>query len=294
MARIKKIKEGAKVCELDEICFPVELHSNPRKTNKEYSMVVTGVINGEEMDLNYCSNVYALIKNENIFPEIEQVLFNNTIDFNVEYKHINHVRFYADFQITDERYAYHIKGTNDKIMPQIRVQHSYNGLTKYKIVFGYFRLVCSNGMVIAVQEMNDFNLSIVGKHTDVVLHSFDKLNDMLRMFANNAQEITNKITSRYELLAEKTVNDPKLRITEILKANKIIAVDNAKINTVENILNRIIDEAKDENLGYNGNINDFLIYNGINQYLNDDEINVKMPEVRQELDSNVFEWMLVN
>lgn len=294
MARVKKIKEGAKICQLDDICFEVEMHDNPRKTNKEYSKVVTGIIDGEEMDLNYCSNVYALIKNENIFPEIEQVLFNSAIDFNVEYKHINHVRFYADFNITDERYAYYMKGTNDKIMPQIKVQHSYNGLTKYKIVFGYFRLVCSNGMTIAVQEMNEFNLSIVGKHTDVVLHSFEKLSEMLRMFVDNAEEVTNRITEKYELLAEKSIVDPALRIEEILKANKITAVDNAKINTIDNILNRIVEEAKDDKLGYNGEINDFLIYNGINQYLNDDEINIKMPEVRQELDSKVFEWMLVN
>ena len=44
MARIKKIKKGATVCTVEDLCFPVTLHNNPRRTNKEYSFVVTGII----------------------------------------------------------------------------------------------------------------------------------------------------------------------------------------------------------------------------------------------------------
>jgi hypothetical protein len=260
--------------------------------NKEYSKRVVGIIDGKEKLLNQCSNIYELVENERIFPNIEQILFNNAIDFDVDYKQINNVRFYADYRITDSRFAYKMNGTNDLINPMIRVQHSYNGLTKYKIVFGYFRVVCSNGMTIALEEMKEFNLSIEGKHTEIILNSLKMLNGKLNFFVANADIITSKITAQYEKLARKTVDNPTERIEEVLKAAKIIAVDNAKFNTVNDILARIEAEANMPNLGYGGKINDFLLYNGINQYLNDDSNNIQAPEKRMDVDSKVLEFML--
>jgi hypothetical protein len=185
-----------------------------------------------------------------------------------------------------------MNGTNDLINPMIRVQHSYNGLTKYRIVFGYFRVVCSNGMTIALEEMKEFNLSIEGKHTEIILNSLKMLNGKLNFFLANADIITSKITAQYEKLARKTVDNPTERIEEVLKAAKIIAVDNAKFNTVNDILARIEAEANMPNLGYGGKINDFLLYNGINQYLNDDSNNIQAPEKRMDVDSKVLEFML--
>ena len=294
MAREKKNKVGAKNCTVDEMCFDVEIHDNPRKTNKEYSKVVTGIINGEEMDLNYCSNIYQLVKNSEIFPSVEQVLFNNAIDFDVKYRHINHVRFYGDYVITDKRYAYCMDNTNDNIMPIIRVQHSYNGLTKYKIVFGYFRMICSNGLTIPVSEMRRFNLEIVGKHTDAIHNSFERLSDMLVYFSKEAAAITKSITTKYEVLGSRWVSDPQKRLETILEASKLTAVDNSRFNTVNDIMARIMTESNKPNFGYNGKVNDWLIYNGINQYLNDDNRNIAVPEVRMEKDSKVLEWMLIN
>jgi Txe/YoeB family toxin of Txe-Axe toxin-antitoxin module len=290
----KKIKVGALETTVEDLCFPVSIVDEEMDCNKEYSKRVIGVINGKEKLLNQCSNIYELVENERIFPNIEQVLFNNAIDFDVTYKHINDVRFYADYNITDSRFAYKMDGTNDTINPMIRVQHSYNGLTKYAIVFGYFRLVCTNGLTIPVEEMNEFNLSIKGKHTEIILKSLEMLNDKLNFFVHNAESITSKITAKYEKLASNVRGDVSGRIEEVLEAAKITAVDNAKFNTVEDILKRIEAEANMENLGYNGKVNDFLIYNGINQYLNDDSRNIQVPEKRMESDSLVLEYMLSN
>lgn len=292
MTTIKKVKKGAEVCSIEDLLFPVEMIDNPRKTNKEYSKVVTGIVKGEEMDLNYCSDVYKLVKNEDVFPNIEQVLFNNGIDFDVEYKHINNVRFYADYKITDERYKYTMKGTNDGIMPMIRVHHSYNGLTKYKIIFGYFRLVCSNGLVLPVEEMNEYNLFIDGKHTEVIVHSFEMLNAILLRFTNEAKQITEKITAKYEVLGDNWVENIEDRIEEVMNASKLNIVENSKYSTMNDIVSRIMNEANLPNLGYNGRVNDFLIYNGINSYINDDGVNIVAPEKRLENDSKVLEYML--
>jgi hypothetical protein len=295
--KTKKIKTGIALCGIDELLFPVELRINPRKTNKEYSRVVTGILDGEEWDLNYCSNIYALVKNVDIFPNIEEVLDANGIEYEVTYQHINHVRFYADYRITDSRYGYTMKGTNDVIMPMIRVQHSYNGLTKYKIIFGYFRLVCSNGATVPVADMQKFNLVINGKHTEAIEKSFDKLDELLVYFSENADIICGEITEKYELLGSRWVAKPEDRLKEVLEACKIIIVDNSKFNTLNDIMGRIRTEADgkaDFDMGYKGRINDWLIYNGINQYLNDNSRNIMTPEVRMDKDAKVLEYMLAN
>jgi hypothetical protein len=104
-------QSGQTPCTLDDLCYPVELRDNPRATNREYSKVVTGQVmqsiplsmdetmnfNQEEidrlyqnlklnpnhhptemvrteMDLNYCSPVYQLVPNSDIFPEVERIL----------------------------------------------------------------------------------------------------------------------------------------------------------------------------------------------------------------------------
>lgn len=296
MARTKKIKVGALETTCDDLCFPVEIRDEEMDCNKEYSKRVIGVINGKEKLLNQCSNIYELVENERIFPNIEQVLFNNAIDFDVTYKQINDVRFYADYNISDSRFTYKMNGTSDEIYPMIRVQHSYNGLTKYAIIFGYYRVVCTNGLTIAVEDMKEFNLSIKGKHTEIILKSLELLNDKLRYFIANAEEIRDTIVAKYEKLASNTVDNVADRITEVLEASGITAVENAKFNTVDDILARIEEEAtgKKKDLGYHGRVSDWLIYNGINQYLNDDNRNIQVPEKRMETDSKVLEYMLAN
>lgn len=288
--RIKKVKIGTQALSLNELLFPVKIMDNPRRTNSEYSKVVVGTLNDGEIDLNYCSQRYELVPNSEIFPEIERVLNDNGVQYSVQYSHLNFARFYVDYRITDNRYAYNMKNSNgnDTIEPMLRVQHSYNGLTKYKITFGYFRLVCTNGLVIPIQEMNKFNLSIIGKHTDAIKHSFQKLDVMLKVFVNDAKQITEAITSKFELLGGHMVVNVEDRITEVMNASGIIAVENKGFNSIEDIKTRVFSEA----YLYNGKINDWLIYNGINQYLNDDSRNIAAPEKRQETDLKVLEFML--
>lgn len=284
-----KEEKGLQVCELKDLEFPVELIENPANCNSEYSMIVQGYLgeNQEAYHLNYCSSRYELVENTKIFPEIEKVLRTNKIAFEVTYKHVNHVRFYADYNITDERFKYKMKGTSDSIEPMLRVQHSYNGLTKYQITFGYYRFVCSNGLVVPVQEMKDYNLAITGKHTASIKGSFKKLEVMLNQFVNN-KEIIQKITNNYELLGGVWIENPKERVEAILKATKI-SVAEKKVN---DILERVRKEANNPHLGYDGLINDWLIYNGINGHLNDDKLNIAAPEKRMADDQKVFEFMI--
>lgn len=283
---MKKLNETPAT--LNEILFDVQIQDNPRNSNKEYSKVVTGIIDGEEIDLNYCSPRYELVPNEDIFPKIRKILFNHGIEFSESYEHINHARFYADLIIEDDRYTYKMPGSkNDVIKPMLKVQHSYNGLTKYKIYFGYYRIVCENGLIIPVEEMKQYNLCITGKHTEAIKRSLKELNATITYFAENAKQITEAITAKYNILADNWVPNWSDRVIEVCNSAKITLVDNKNFRTIDYIGEKI----KGETNLYNGKVNDWLIYNAINQYIYDDR-NKKAPEVRAELDSKVFEKML--
>jgi len=289
----RRIASMPKIVSLQELLFPVELRDEEMDSNSEYAKRVVGLgigADGAEKLLNQCSPRYELVPNADIFPNIEQVLIANNIEYEVTYTHIGHVRFYADYRITDTRYGYTIKGTGDKIQPMLRVQHSYNGLVKYRIVFGYFRLVCENGLVVPVEEMKKYNLIITGKHTESIKKSFAKLNGLLVYFAAEADKIVGEITAKYEKLADTKVTKLNDRIEEVLEAVNVNVVENAKFNTVQDIASRVTAETKDSRV--TSHVTDWLVYNGINQYLNDNERNIVAPEKRMETDGKVLEYML--
>ena len=327
-----KAKNGTTICTLDDLTFPVELRDNPRNTNSEYSKVVTGrmmrtvpyfsedeikaMTSGmteeqakeligsypttkkveQVVDLNYCSPIYELVPNADIFPKVEEIFKQKGIEFKVQYSHTQNARFYGNFTIEDPRFSYKMKGTSDVIKFIWNFQHSYNGLTKYKGVAGFYRLVCTNGLTIPVAEMKEYNLCIEGKHTMTILHSLEEFETILVNVTNNLGAVKKSIVDKYELLGGRWVANPADRVTEVLKASGIIAIDNSKFVTVNDIVRRITEEANGtngkQNMGYNGRVNDWLIYNGINQYVNDDSRNIVSPEKRRETDSKVLEYML--
>lgn len=289
-----KVKRGQTICNINDLNYEVEVIDNPFKCNPESAKWVMGKLNNEEFFIQACSKRYELVENKLIFPNIETILKQHGIEFNVQYSHTQNVRFYANYIITDKRYGYTMSGTSDTIQPMLRVQHSYNGLTKYKIMFGYFRVVCSNGLTIPVEEMKKYNLVILGKHTTSILRSLKQLDSLLTIFSNEAKQITKSIVDKYELLGGRMVYKLADRVTEVLHQNKIGMVDNQYFNTVNNIVDRIVVEMNDNVLGYGGKANDWLVFNGINQYLFDDSLNISAPEKRMETDSKILEYMLVN
>jgi len=288
----EETRKGGTPCELKDLIFPVEVIDNPNRTNREYSKIVVGQIDGDEFDLNYCSPRYELVPNADIFPVVENILNAHGIAFTAEYNHTNHARFYGSYVITDDRFAYTMKGTNDKIRFIWNFQHSYNGLTKYKGIAGFYRLVCSNGLVVPIEEMDEYNLVIQGKHTSSILKSLEQFSQIMEHVTNNLGEIKKSIVKKYEILGDANVKKPEDRVVEVLKANKIGIIDNVRGNTMTEILGMIQKESNMTGLGYNGKVSDWLVYNAINHYINNDAFNIAPPEKRREIDSKVLEYML--
>lgn len=278
------------VTSLENLLFPVEMTTLSEKlginsiSSTEYG--IFGLIDNEDGKttptlLNTCSDVYELVPNEMIFPKIEQMLNDAKIPFTVEYKMLDFSRFYADYTLNLAGVS--VGNRKDKIFPVIRVTHSYNGLLKYKITFGWFRLVCENGLILPVEGKEENNLSIVGKHTKQILESLSKLMDKIKHFIKNEK----KFMEKFEVIADRSVKNWEDRVIEVMAAS------GAGKRGFAQITEKIKQES--EKL-YDGKVNDWLIYNGFNFHLfnavtKEGKPYDTAPNLRHDQDKKVFDTL---
>ena len=90
-----------------------------------------------------------------------------------------------DIQITSE--------DGDNAYPRILLTNSHDGMQAFKFSVGIFRLVCSNGLVVADEQFSDFKIKHKG-------YSFDELRNVVRQAV---EDLPNKV---------KIMNDMKNRI----------------------------------------------------------------------------------
>jgi hypothetical protein len=243
-------------CTLNEMLFPIEMAKISDKlgldtiSSTEYGIFAN--LNGKEMLLNTCSENYELVKNEDIFLNIETILNSAGIPFDVEYGMHSFSRFYGNYKIKTDGVSIGNKG--DLIYPILIVEHSYNGLWKYKMTFGYFRLICSNGLVVPVEGKEDVNFTITGKHTAKILSSLDTLLDKIEYFKNN----NSRLVTKFVEVSERWVAKWEDRVEAVIEATGIGK------RGFDQITAKIKEEA---NILYGGKVNDWLIYNGINFHI---------------------------
>jgi hypothetical protein len=96
-----------------------------------------------------------------------------------------------DIKITSE--------DGDDAYPRILLTNSHDGMQAFKFSVGIFRLVCSNGLVVADEQFSDFKIKHKG-------YSFDELRDVVRQAVEdlpNKVEIMNNMKSRILTQEEK-------------------------------------------------------------------------------------------
>lgn len=272
-------------------------------TNSDYShAIIANIGSGNEKVLNVCSDRYELVPNKDIFVPIRQMLGDNNINFSERYTMTeDKARFYASYTLEDN--GIKIGDSDDYIKPEMRITHSYNGLEKYSISFGYFRLICSNGMVIPVKGKEQFNFNAVGKHTANIKHNISKLTEKIEYFVNNSELASKGFNELYD----NWVADPRDRVKEVLSVIGLADFEkdttrakNLAAERLDSVMNIITAESKDERLGEtyvneNGeleNLNDWMIYNGINNFVHNVDENKKTPTQKFEYDTKMMEFML--
>lgn len=206
---------------------------------------------------------------------------------------INHAKFYAKYIILDVNgksldVNVGTKDNPDMIKPVIQIDHSYNGLNKYSFTFGYFRMICTNGLIIPAKGQEEKNLNIVGKHTVKIKESIDQLHEKIEYFIT----VNGLLTQRFKTLVERPLKNWVDRLESVLEAQKI--------KTTGNQLDVIKDTIKKEKAELNQkNVNDWLVYNGVNAHIykgvnSKGETSKAAPEVKRKKDKDVFKFMLEN
>jgi hypothetical protein len=245
---------------------------------------------GVQTRIQTCSNRYELVPNTEIFPALRNTLLTSQFsNFTESYEMNNYSLFSAKYILEDM--AIQIKGANDIIKPTVIVNHSYNGKRKYAIKFGFFRLVCSNGLTIPVKEMEFLNLQIGGKHTISIRESLTLLSNRLEYVVNNLPDLT----AGFNMLADEVVSNWSDRVIEVMAqagiADRKIAQgkdSNGQTIPSVNVSEGIIANIRTEAFQLGSPVNNWLIYNGLNQYIYNDQMNDKTDEVRESIDRKVL------
>lgn len=281
------------------LLFPVRLADVEEEfgmpTNPDYCSAVIGEIDGEEKILNVCGDRYNL-RDNTLFVDIENALEANDINFKVKYEMTNHVVFTAKFVLYTmggKDLAFQV-GEGDKVYPQISVRKSYNGLVKYAFLFGFFRLVCKNGLTIPVAEMKDFNFNYVGKHTEKLDENIKHLRSRLDLYLDYVER--NDVARRFLDLYDRKVENYADRVEEVMNATKI-SLSGSGLASKDydgrgKNFDTVMDYIENEARSLNTEVNDWLIYNGLNSFIYKN--NVKADEVRDKMDKDVMTYIIKN
>lgn len=219
--------------------------------------------------VNFCSKVYGLVKNEEIFPEIEKLLDENYI-YHKKYRHNNNCVFWADYELEGKDMIIGEAKFDDKVKPLIRIMHSYNGSVRYKAVMGFKRQICSNGLWGYV-----FDTQFELRHSQGNLTKiFNNTINGVQKFLEQAQEFKLK----YDDMTDRMVTNPAERIELVVNSS------NFPKRQTELVLHRAMHEASTHNLP----MSDWLIYNAFNYQLNHNSEFTNDEAYRMKMDNSIL------
>jgi len=285
----------------DEILFNVEKqplseHGYRSISTTEYGIFADMGDGGEPYLLNVCSDRYELVPNTNIFPVIESMLNSYGYDYEVNY-------YMDDYSVFTVEYI--LKGlgidvgNGDTIDPVFRIHHSYNGIRQYEMTFGYYRLVCTNGLVVPLAGQESNNFRVKGKHTQKILDSIENLLIHLNRFSETQPEFEKTIT----MLTDRVVPKWEDRVIEVMNATGIKegkAIRGKKGEKATNDMRNYLAIAAVMDMELNDRKvqdkpSDWLVYNAINEgYIFNDNLNSMKPYIREEKDQSVMNYILEN
>ena len=236
-------------------------------------LVDTG--NGEKM-VNTCSKGYHLVPNQDIINPLLETFEGHDLDFITSSRLDS--RFSLDVVFKDIE---HELPGGDKIHPKLKMFNSYDGRWKYQFYMGFFRMICSNGLVVPIEGFADKNTSLKMRHTPSLEEHVDKarLSDMLEAFKENVKDFTKP----YLNLQKQKVDNIEERVKEVINETKF------PTRQIETVLERVALEM--DEIGAK-KANDWLIYNGFNFQLNHNS-EIKTDAFKKEkIDQQVLTFLL--
>ena len=272
--------------DLKSIFFPVKkVKYNGLANNKCEYDVIAFTDNGQKR-LATCADRYELTLNRSIYMPILDIFDDLKIEYASKVRNISDAQFFVDFTI--EGYDTKLGNTNDVIKPMLKFKSSYDGSKQFGSSLGLWRQVCANGLMLPSDQKSEYDFDISGKNTKAIIAKIKKMHLNVLNFCQNMRGISNALVG----MNTEAVLNIEDRITEAMNFAGLNLIDNLKFNTLAWIEDIIIKEANDVTLGYNGKVTNWLVYNGINQYINSDLLNKKDPEKRAFEDEKVLNFLL--
>ena len=185
--------------------------------------------------LSFCSDNYNLRTNSSLFEPLEDRMKSEKIPFDRKVVVRDGTRFYVDYIIGDR-----VKGPSvNDILPKFSVWNSYDGTLRTVMKFGFYRVVCSNGLAVPHGKTVDvykkhYKASKVADGIDISAMDSARIVEPFREFLNSTKEYL----GIYENLNNVEADVKKiLDICEKLKFSKAItdtAVNRFSLETATN------------------------------------------------------------
>lgn len=265
--------------ELSSIYFPVEkVPSDIIAPGFEFPSGINNAVvitkpDGKKRVVGYCSEIYNLVKNEDVVPAFMQEMSKNW-DVTTKVRSNGYSTFFVDFILNGQN----IKVTPvDTIAPRITLVNSYDQSLQYHFMAGFHRKVCTNGLTIPVGTQS----KIKKLHTPALseLTSFDAILEMTGKFLENAEQLSEV----YRELASRPIRKVLDRIEEVVEETKFPT----------SLMEDVMEVATKEAMGLeNGNITDWLVYNAFNYQLNHNS-EIKTKEIkREQIDQEILTYLM--
>jgi len=175
--------------------------------------------------LNFCSDIYFPKLNVEIFPHVEAGLKAAGLTYKKKINIIGNAKFYVDYIIMERMKTLSV---ND-VFPKLSIWNSYDGCCKFRKEFGFYKLLCSNGLSRPTEKVS----SVSFKHTKNNEHKIDDIIKITKEFIKDSrndiqvfermnrrdasEKVITKIASKLSIgkhIAEAAVNRFKLETEE--------------------------------------------------------------------------------
>lgn len=215
--------------------------------------------------LSFCSSTYNLRENQTLYSPLEQMMNEQKIPFDRKIKIVEGTKFYVDYIIRDR-----VKSlTVNDILPKFSVWNSYDGTLKTVLKFGFYRVVCSNGLTRPVGN----TVNIAKKHRkaasaedgmDLSIASNSQIVHSVQQFLSEVKQDMEVYEQMNNVVAD--VNKI-LQLSDKLKFSKNIldtAVERFKMETATNRSLTYVNE-NGEMVTHDGSPSTlYTVYNAIN------------------------------
>lgn len=229
------------------------------------------------MVVNACSKNYELIPNkELIMPVYNRIATEHDIKLVV--RQFGHSKFYVDFIFLDSKASVMKK---DTIYPRVRLNNSYDGSVKYSYDYGFYRLVCENGLMVPEKGAEYRQMKLMhtpragdGRALELTLESVESfLGDW------------KKLLKQYDPLLERKLKmDEALKRMEEIREEGIFPARSMELATGQ--------LQKEANLGLP--VTDFLLYNAMNYALHSNPNSSMKTHKADKIDRKILDYLLEN